>query len=158
MKKIFVICMGIISLNVFGQNVLTDGVKKARIVEFSDGDCNTVVKNAEISNVESGRVTYTYTFEYKDDLSHQVSTVKDTWNWGDITSIKVDKDLAVVQLGTNARVVEVINNSTDHVLSEDDRSYSVDIYFKDVNDADKAAEWVQTMVRVNTNGRIVPIQ
>lgn len=157
MKRIILILMSVITLSAYSQNHLESGVKSAGRIDFKDDESESIVYNTSISFPTDCSATYKFTQDWNDGFVEKVNTYEVKWYWKDISVIKVDKVLNVLELDTDSKVIETNTDVNSQEVIKNNKQSDIGIYFKNIDDALKAADWALTKI-ANCGGKAVIVK
>lgn len=154
MKYLMSILSIILTVTLYSQNPLESGVQSAGRIVYSDTESNSVVYNSSIVLSDDCGATYKFSQDWNDGFVHKINNYEVKWFWKDITMIKIDKVLNVLELDTESKVVETSTDVNTNSAIRDDRQTDVGIYFKNLDDLLLAADWAALKVK-NCGGSAV---
>jgi hypothetical protein len=157
MKKLMIVLLSVVSMNIYAQNHLESGIQSAGRIDFKDDESESVVDNSSISFPDECSAIYKFNQQWTDNFVTKSSSYEVKWHWKDITYIKVDRVLNVLELDTESKIIESSTDDKTHTVVEDDRQSDIGIYFKNIDDVLKAAEWAENKVK-NCGGKVVVIK
>jgi hypothetical protein len=153
MKYLMIIPAIAFTINIYSQNPLESGIHSAGRIVYDDPEFKSVVYNSTISFPDDCSATYKFTQDWNDGFVEKVSNYEVKWYWKDITMIKVDKILNVLELDTDAKAVETSTDLGTNTTVKDNKQSDIGIYFKNIDDLLKAADWAELKIK-NCGGKV----
>jgi hypothetical protein len=157
MKTIIVVLVVLSTLGISAQNPFEDGIRSAGKIDFKGEESESIVYDFKISFPDDKSADYKFTQHWKDNQVDKTNTYELKWFWKDITYIKVDKELNVVELDTDLKVLESTMDNDTKLTLLNNRESDIAVYFKNLEDANKAADWAYNKV-INSGGKAVFIK
>ena len=147
MKRMAFIFLLLASMNAYSQNAFVDGIHTAGKIDYQGDGSESILTNFKVDFPDESSAIYTYTYHWKEDAVDNTYFFEIKWKWADISSVKIDKELYVVELNTAFRVMESSTYKSTNEKLVDDKALNADIYFKNLDDATAAAGWIVSKIK-----------